>query len=113
VKPGVGHHEAQEMMEFCSHWVPCLLTGTKKHKMAWDCSPIHPTVQTWPPQTTTCSGPWKIIWEVTTTRLMRQSRKLHKGDCKELEWTSTPKGSLRLCNASRNAQISTEIFVEK
>jgi len=57
VKPGVGHHEAQEMMEFCSHWVPCLLTGTKKHKMAWDCSPIHPTVQTWPPQTTTCSGP--------------------------------------------------------
>jgi hypothetical protein len=40
-----------------------------------NCSSIHPTVRIWPPQTTPCSAPSKITWEVTTTRLTRQSRK--------------------------------------
>jgi transposase len=60
---GVGHHEVQEMMEIleyrkvCSRWVPRLLMGTEDHKTTGYCSPIHPTVRTWPPHTTTCSGP--------------------------------------------------------
>jgi hypothetical protein len=60
---GVGHHAVLEMMEIlgyreiCSRSVPRLLTGTEEHKTAENCSPIHPTVRIWPPQTTTCSGP--------------------------------------------------------
>jgi hypothetical protein len=59
---GVGHHAVQ-MIEilgcwiFCSRWVPLLLTGTEEHKTAGNCSPIHPTVRIWPPQTTTCTSP--------------------------------------------------------
>jgi transposase len=58
---GVGHHAVQEMMEIfgyrkvCSRWVPSLLTGTEEHKTAGNCSPIHPTVRIWPPQTATFS----------------------------------------------------------
>jgi hypothetical protein len=40
-----------------------------------------------PPQTTTCSGPWKITWEVTITRLKIQSRKPCEAGCEELERT--------------------------
>jgi len=63
---GVGHHAVQGMMEIlgyrkvCARWVPRLFTGTEEHKTAGNCSPIHATVQIWPPQTTTCSGLWKI-----------------------------------------------------
>jgi hypothetical protein len=53
------------------------------------CSSIHPTVRIWPPQTITCSGYWTITWEVTTTKLMRQSRKPCEADCEELEETCT------------------------
>jgi plasmid stabilization system protein ParE len=50
----VGHHAIQKTMEIlgyrkvCSHWVPRLLKGTEEHKMAGNCSPIHPTVRIWP-----------------------------------------------------------------
>jgi hypothetical protein len=37
----------------------------------------------------TCSGPWKITWEVTIMRLTRQFRKPCEAICEELEWTST------------------------
>jgi hypothetical protein len=64
---GVGHHAVQEMeilgyRKICSRWVPRLLTGTEEHKMAGNCSPIHPRVWICSPQTTTCSDPWKVIW---------------------------------------------------
>jgi hypothetical protein len=94
----------------CSCWVPRFLTGTEEHKMAGNCSPIHPTVRIWPPQTTTCLGPWKITWAVTTTRLTRQSRKPWEAGCEELERTSTAEAILRFCNAGRNAQIGMEIL---
>jgi transposase len=48
---GVGYHAVQKMMEIlgyrkvCSRWVPRLLAGTKEHKMAGNCSPIHPRVR--------------------------------------------------------------------
>jgi hypothetical protein len=40
------------------HFWPCIQFKTT----AGNCSPIHPTVRIWTPQTTTCSGPWKVIW---------------------------------------------------
>jgi transposase len=106
---GVGHLAVQEMMEIlgyrkvCSRWVPRLLTGTEEHKTAGNCSPIHPTVRIWLPQTTTCLGPWKITWEITITRLTRQSRKPCEAGSKDLERTSTAEEILRFCNAGRNA----------
>jgi hypothetical protein len=65
-----------------------------KHKTAGNCSPIHPTIRMWPPQTTTCSDPWKITWEVTTTRLTRQSRKPWEAGCQDLERTLTAEAVL-------------------
>jgi hypothetical protein len=106
---GVEHDAAQEMMEIlkyrkvCSRWVPRLLTCTEEHKMAGNCSAIHLTVRIWLPQTTICSGPWKITWEVNTTRLTRQSTKPCEAGCEDLELTSTAKTFLRFCNAGRNA----------
>jgi hypothetical protein len=99
----VWHHAVQQMMEilgyrkFYSRWVPRLFTGTEKHKTTGNCSPIHPRVQIWPPQTTTCSDPWKITWEVTITKLKRQSRKPCEAGCEELKRTSTTEESLS-CN---------------
>jgi hypothetical protein len=52
-----------------------------------------------PPQTITCSDPWKITWELTTTRLTKQPRKPCEAGCKELERTSTAETFLRFCNA--------------
>jgi transposase len=107
---GVGHHAVQDMAEilgyrkFRSRWVPCLLTGTEGHKTAVKCSPIHPTVQIWPPQTTTCWGPWMIYLRG------HQSRKQWEAGCEELERTSTAEASLRSCNAGRNALIGIEIL---
>jgi hypothetical protein len=75
------------------------------------CSSIHPTAQIWPPRTTTYSGPLKITWEVTTTRLTRQSRKPCKVGCEELEQTSAEEVSLRFCNAGMHSQGGD--FVEK
>jgi transposase len=104
---GVGHHAVQEMMKIlgyrkvCSRWVPRLLTGTKEHRTARNCSPVHPSVRIWPPQITTCSGPWKLTWEVTATRLTRQSRKPCEAGCEELERTSTAEACLRFCTAGR------------
>jgi hypothetical protein len=37
-----------------------------------------------PPQTITCSGPWKITRELTTTGLTRQFRKPCEAGCEEL-----------------------------
>jgi transposase len=60
---GEGRHAVREMMEILGYrkigsgWVLRLLTGTEEDKMAGNCSPIHPTVRIWPPQTTTCSDP--------------------------------------------------------
>jgi hypothetical protein len=73
------------------------------NRTAGNCSPSHVTVRTLPPQTTTCLGPRKITWEVTTTRLSRQSRKPCEAGCEELESTCTAEISLRFCNADRNA----------
>jgi hypothetical protein len=56
-----------------------------------------------PPQTTTCSGPWKVTRVVTTMGLTRQSRKPCEAGCEELERTSTAEASLRFCIACRNA----------
>jgi hypothetical protein len=66
------------------------------------CSLIHPTVRIWPPQTTTCLGPWKITWKVTTTRLTRQSRKSCEAGYEELERTSAAEAWLRFCIAGKN-----------
>jgi hypothetical protein len=105
---GVGHHAVQEMMEtlgyrkVCSRWIPRLLTGKEKHKTAGNCSPIHPTVWIWPPQTTTCSDPWNTTWEVTNMRQTRQSWKPCEAGCEGLERTYTAKASLRFCSATRN-----------
>jgi hypothetical protein len=102
---GVGHHAVQEMREIlgyrkiCSCWVPHLLA--EENETAGNCSPIHPTVRIWPPQTTTCSGPWKITWEVTTTRLRRQSRKPCEAGCEELERTSTAQAFFRFYNSGK------------
>jgi hypothetical protein len=79
-------------------------------RTAGNCSPIHLTVRIWPPQTTTCSGPSKITWEVTTTRLTRQSGKPCGAGCEDLERTSAAQASLRFCNAGRNAKIEMEIL---
>jgi transposase len=106
---GMGHHAVQEMMDILgcrkvgSRWVPRLLRSTQDRETAGIFSTIHPTVRMWPPQTTICSGPWKITWEVTTTTLTRQSRKPCEAGCEELERTSTAEACLRFCNASRNA----------
>jgi transposase len=60
---GVGHHAVQgDDGDFgvSGSLLPLgspLLTGTEEHKTAGNCSPIHPTVRIWPPQTNTCSGP--------------------------------------------------------
>jgi hypothetical protein len=55
---GVGHNAIQvEYRIVCSRRVPSLLTGTEKHKTAGNCSPFHPTVRIWPPQTTIFSVP--------------------------------------------------------
>jgi hypothetical protein len=56
-----------------------------------------------PPQTTTCSDPWKVTWEAITTTLTRQSRKPYEAGCEELEITCTAEEFLRLYNAGRNA----------
>jgi hypothetical protein len=79
-------------------------------RTAGNCSPIHPTIRIWPPQTTTCSGPWKITWEVTTTGLTRQSRKSCEAGCEELERTYTVEAFLRFCNVGRNAEIWVDMW---
>jgi hypothetical protein len=99
---GVRHHAVREMVEIlgyrkiCFRWVPRLLTGTEVHKTAGNCPPIHPKVRIWPPQTTTCSGPWKITREVTTTRLTRQFSKPCEAGCEELERTSTAEACFKI-----------------
>jgi hypothetical protein len=102
VQFGAGHRAVQEKMEIlgyrnvCSRWVTRLLTATEEDKTVVICSPIHLTVRIWPPQTTNYSRPWKITWEVTTTRLTRQSRKPCETRCEELERTSTAEAFLWL-----------------
>jgi hypothetical protein len=58
-------------------------------RTARNCSPIYPIVQIFLPSDIPCSGPWNITWEVTTTRLTKQSRKPCEAGCDELERTST------------------------
>jgi hypothetical protein len=81
-----------------SCWFPHLLTGTEEHKTAGNCSPIHLIVRIWPHHTTTCSGPWKITWEVThyeTDAVQEAVRSWLRG-------AGTAEVFLRFCNTGRN-----------
>jgi len=55
-------------------------------------------------------GPWKNIWEPSTTRMMMQFRKLCTAGCKVIEWISTTTGSLILCSTGRKVWIIVEIL---
>jgi hypothetical protein len=102
----VGHHAVQEMMEILGYRKVCfrcvlrLLTGTEEHKTAGNCSPIHPTVRIWPPQTPLVRALGRTPWR--GQHYERQSRKPCEAGSEERERTSTAEASLRFCSASRN-----------
>jgi hypothetical protein len=102
------HRAVQDMMEILGYrrvpvgLFPVCLRLQRNTDRLGTALPSILQVRIWPPQTTTCSGSWKITWEVTTTRLTRQSRKPCEAGCEDLERTYSTEEFLRLYNAGRS-----------
>jgi hypothetical protein len=98
---GVGHHTVLKHDNARPHTARLDIVYNSEERLG-TALPSTLQVRIWPPQTTTCSGPWKITWEVITMGLT-QSRKPCEAGCEELERTYTAEASLRFCNADKNA----------